>query len=193
MTREDGRTEVRIGLPLPIDVASSIGNAVDAMYPGTSIDTTAPRDTLTLLLPEGSRRPKRLSKKALAALKQDQPEEAEDVLFDGFGSDEEGVTARVLAPQEATAHLAVLVRAMFRGQPEGTNYLEAEVSDRADGTRYVVIGCRSPERTPNALRQQAEQRATAAEQERDALRASIAAVLARSGPVSRNDLKALIR
>lgn len=160
-TGPDTRTAVDIGLPLPIGVAATLGNLIDAAYPGAVIDTTAGPGVMRLLLPTAARSGKRLSRKAAAAHVVPSSDDDPQVL--GWGPTDDGVQATFSAPQTLAATLLPLVKETLDDTDGAVNYIEQTLTDAsAPDRQYVVIACRSAQQTPHALRQRAEQQRDAA-------------------------------
>lgn len=160
MSAPDARVRVDLGLPLPIDVASTIGNLIDAAYPGTVIDTTAGYGVMRLLLPEHRGRAKKVNRRAVAAAVVEPSELPLEVT--GWQPTEGGVQASFSAPEQLVCAMLRLVKSVLDGTDGAVNYVEQEVVDReAPYNRYVVIAARSSGQTPHALRQAAEARLAA--------------------------------
>lgn len=148
------RQAIDISLPLPVDVVATLGNLLDAAYPGTDIDLTAGSNCLRLLLPEGHRKAKKVSKKAAADAVVEH--DGEDVEVVGMEVTETGLTLSMSPPEELALRLLPLVRATL-GMPGAVNYVEQHLAEKEPPYReYVVIACRSDKQTPHALRQAAE-------------------------------------
>lgn len=145
-------TEIRIGLPLPLDVVSTLSRVMCAVYPTAVIDPARGQGReLVVVIDEDARMP-RVSKKALAAAKV----EIEDPAMEGsLASLDEGGAMGVVLPEVVREQLAAICIAML-ADAEAPNYLEIPVTT-ADGTRYAVAACRGIKQTPHALRMDAEE------------------------------------
>jgi hypothetical protein len=158
MTPTGSPVTVDIALPLPADIVATLGNLIDAAYPGTMIDTTAPAGTLRLTLPRA--RAKRVTRKTVQQAAVAPSDEPLDVL--AWGHDDTAATVTLTAPQSLAITLLPLIQAAL-DNPDGPNYVEHSITDpNSPSDRYVVIACRSATQTPHALRQRAESERDAA-------------------------------
>jgi len=143
--------EVRVGLPLPLDVMTTIWQAFAVLWPGARVDTRrgTPQD-LIVVIPDGERMTEP-TRGALAAAK----EYSEDTSLEGLlaSMDPDG-TIGLSLPQVANLKLAEICVAMLTAS-EAVNYLETPVTTK-DGQRFAVAACRSIKQTPHQLRMDAE-------------------------------------
>ncbi len=155
----DDVTKIEIGLPLPIDVASTLMSTISVVYPGAMIRTDGRDRTITMTIPNTGRRatiPKRKVKAALVTA-----DENAEANLHNVGEVDGQLSVDLGLPEAMSLELAHIAAGMLSA--EGTvNYLEAECRD-GDGNRYVVCAARSQGQTPHALRLAAEKRAEMAE------------------------------
>lgn len=162
--------EIRIGLPLPLDVVTSIGNAICAMYPSARIKTDGGHvGDLVLVIDDELRRP-RVGKQKLAKAKVATDDPEMEGLLAQWNADGMGISF----PEYTRLRLAEICVAILEVE-DAPNYLEIPVT-APDGKRYAVAACRSKEQTPHALRMKAEQERDAALAEVERLRAELAEV-----------------
>jgi hypothetical protein len=164
--------EVRIGLPLPMDVASTIVRAFAILWPDGHFDQKrSPSGSEMVAVISADDRMTRATKKKLAAAKVN----SEDVSLEGLLAawDPDGSLGLTL-PQVANERLADICVAML-STADAPNYLETPVRT-PDGHRYAVAACRSVGQTPHALRMKAEKERDAALAEVERLRAELAEV-----------------
>lgn len=148
-------SEIRIGAPLPLDIAGNVISAIGALYPNTTMSTNTGRDALVFNIPNGDRE---AADERLNDIEKAEPVTGPDTDFIGF----EGGAVVTSTPEEASLAMGNLAASML--VVEGAvNYLEAEVRD-SDGQQYVVCAARSKGQTPHKLRLKAEAAREAAEQ-----------------------------
>lgn len=167
-----GDVEVRIGLPLPLDVASTITRAFATLWPGGHFDQKrSPSGREMVAVIGDDDRMTRATKKNLAAAKV----HSEDVTLEGLlvAWDPDGSLGLTL-PEVARERLAEICVALLSNS-DAPNYLETPV-EAPDGTRYAVAACRSMGQTPHELRLKAERERDAALAEVEQLRAELAEV-----------------
>jgi hypothetical protein len=152
---------VRIGLPLPVDVVTTISGLIDKAYPGTVIDLHAGhgRD-MALRLPD--RRGKRVTKAVIAATVAEPDEDGFEVQLNNLKSDG---TFSFGGPEELVAVLAEAAVQVF-DNAEVENYMEWYLRDPEDPyARTICVAiARTKGQTPAVLRQKAEERARVAEE-----------------------------
>lgn len=158
-------TDIRIELPLPMDVTATLLNVIGLTYPGAVIKAGSGQrhldSRLVLSIPDKDRH--RSAKKAekYAQVKAHLEADADATITElGPGGLSMGL------PEYMSRLLVAMVRAQFDRFPDAPNYLESSVYDPQNHARYVVICARSDEQTPHALREKAET-------ERDALAAEV--------------------
>lgn len=143
--------EVRIGLPLPMDVVTTITRAFAVLWPDGMFDQSRSpggRELVAVITDED--RMTAATKKALAKAKAN----SEDVTLEGLLAawNSEGMSLSL--PEVANIRLAEICVAML-STSEAVNYLETPVTTK-DGQRYAVAACRSIGQTPHQLRMDAE-------------------------------------
>lgn len=162
--------EVRIGLPLPMDVATSIVRAFAVLWPEGHFDQKrSPSGHEMVAVISDADRMTKATKKRIAAAKAN----SEDTSLEGLLAswDPDGSLGLTL-PQVANERLAEICVAML-SVADAPNYLETPVRT-PDGQRYAVAACRSMGQTPHALRMKAEKERDAALAEVERLRAELA-------------------
>lgn len=157
--------DVRIELPLPVDISVTLLRIIGLTWPGTMIKDGKGEwrsdSRLVVAIPKSERHKSPKKAEKYAKVKAHLDGWADTVLNDlgpsgaGFG-----------LPEHMVELLIGMCRMQFEMYPDAENYTEAEVYDRENHTRYVVICARSEDQTPHALRRQAEA-------ERDELRAEV--------------------
>lgn len=164
--------DVRIELPLPMDITATLLRVIGLTWPGTMIKDGKGEwrsdSRLVLAIPTAERHksPKKAEKYAKAKAHLDGW--ADTVLNDlgpsGFGFG---------LPEYIAELLIGMCRVQFEMFPDAENYLESTVYDRENHTSYVVICARSEKQTPHELRQQAEAERDDALREVERLRAAL--------------------
>lgn len=143
-------TVVKVALPLPLDVASSLMRAVGTVYPSTQISQTSGGFLEFHVSDEDRRDPQEPSAETVYA-----PSDAD---LEAVLTDLRDGSLGVSVPEWFTKMVLGGVLEVFAEHPEALNYLEMPLH-APDGATYVVIACRSREQTPHALRRLAEERA----------------------------------
>lgn len=143
---------MRIALPLPLDVASTLMNVISQVYPSAAIDMSA--KNLDILLDKQDR----VDPKADGG----DPFEGAKRFASAFEAEVVALTAtgdlHLAAPRLLSEVVVPLARAATQA-PGVENYLTWEVQD-TDGSRYVISAAKSSGQTPHALREAAERKAT---------------------------------
>lgn len=157
--------DVRIELPLPMDITATLLQVIGLTWPGTMIKDGKGEwrsdSRLVLAIPESQRHKSPKKAEKYAKVKAHLDGWADTVLNDlgpsgvGFG-----------LPEYVADLLIGMCRMQFEMFPDAENYTSSTVYDRENHQRYVVICARSDKQTPHALRRQAEA-------ERDAARAEV--------------------
>lgn len=158
--------EVRIGLPLPMDVAGTITRAFAVLWPDGKFDQSrSPSGREMVAVITDSDRMTNATKKAIAKAKMN----SEDVTLEGLlvAWDPDGTLGLTL-PQVAQERLVEICVAMLSAS-EAPNYLECPVTT-PDGQRYAVAACRSTKQTPHELRMEAERQLAEAQAKLAAIR-----------------------
>lgn len=164
--------EVRINLPLPFDIASTLIKVIGATWPGTLIkqgdSAWKTERQLILEIPDKERHKDAKKRKRYHAEKQFA--DAFDGQLTELGPDGVG-----LSPHQHLVALWVdLARQSFDMWPGASNYLESTASDKDTGERYVFWVAKSPSQTPHELRKRADARVAELEAEVARLKAQLA-------------------
>ncbi len=169
-SEQEPRIDVRVALPLPLDIAQTVMAMFGAVYPSTTVRNESSRTgrsgDLILSIAESDRR---------RSVDPGTLEDAQAFLGDGADADVMDLDASggiTLAVDDAepmrvlhTAAAALLL------DSDAPNYLEFALYDQRTGDSHVVVLCRSPEQTPHQLREDAERRLTEAQHLLDEVRA----------------------
>lgn len=146
-------TQVRIGLPLPMDVTSSLMQVLGLAWPGALIGNGTQRE-MVLLLPKGV--PVLLAKEDAAEQLLDAvqvaTEETEGFEFTEMGPGRFGMSM----PEDMVRFFAGMAGAWFEHYPQATNYLEQKLIDPSTNRSFVVIVQRHEGKSPHDLREMAE-------------------------------------
>lgn len=179
----DGATfhEVRIGMPLPFTLASSLLRLVGEAWPGALLASAEPDgdhrrrapDEMVMLVPDKPAR--RVTKKALAELVSDPADD--DAVVTEANADHVALAGPAM--DEISQFLVPLLQRAFEENPGAMNYLEQRVVDRTPGgyETYVVTAAKASGQTPDQLRRAAEADADAAKTAHDALLSTVRDVL----------------
>ncbi|SHZ98539.1 hypothetical protein [Mycobacteroides abscessus] len=148
-------TQIRIELPLPIDITGTLINIIGKTWPGTMIkdDGTDWRSErrLVLEIPDEQRHKSPKKAKKYEEVKQHLHAEA-DALMTELGPNGAGFGI----PEYLTDILVGMAKIWFTQEPDAKNYIETTVRDPETHHRYVFYVARSEGQTPHALRTQAE-------------------------------------
>lgn len=142
--------DIRVGTPLPSSILLTLGNLIEAAWPGAELATNEDRHTSQVVFrvnPAG----RQIVVDDSAAAMLIEPAE-DDLEITSLGP--EGVKA--LTPESIATNLVPVIRAAFEEFPDAENYLEMPLKDPADGHRYLLTFCRSAAQTPHELRLAAE-------------------------------------
>lgn len=159
--------EVRIELPLPIDISATLISIIGLTWPGTLIKNGGP-GSLLLEIPDAERHKNAKRAAEYAKVKKHLDAEADVDLTEldpngaGFG-----------LPEYLAAYYTTMARAVFAANPDAVNYLETVLPDPQSSTRYVFHVARSEGQTPHKLRMKAETELEQVRAERDQLRAQL--------------------
>jgi hypothetical protein len=169
---DDEFVDVRIELPLPMDLTGTLLQVIGMTWPGTMIKDGKGEwrsdSRLVLAIPNAERHKSPKKAEKYAKVKAHLDGWADTVLNDlgpsgvGFG-----------LPMYVADLLIGMCQAQFEQCPDAENYFESTVYDRENHTRYVVICARSEGQTPHALRRQAEAERDDALAEVERLRAAL--------------------
>jgi len=146
-----------------MDVAGPLLKAIGTMWPESKIDGTVTH-SLSVVLPEKRRAPRRTTKKALTEGISDEHLDSELTSFDGS-------ILRATTPDDVRAELAYLAHSMLTSTEGAINYVEFEATDTETDRKFVVSCSWSEAQTPHQLRLAAEKRADDLQRKLDALQA----------------------
>jgi len=143
-------TEVKIGLPLPMDVAATLMNIIGTAYPNTQMKTDSGR-YLELVIDDDDRFKNKTSKKRILAAKQCMEDEhaAElTALRNGQPS--------ISTPEWIAQSVGFMAERLFDENPDATNYFEMDVRNPDTGRKFVVTVAKSEWQLPSALHERAK-------------------------------------
>lgn len=147
--------EIRIGLPLPMDVASTVLQIIGKTYPGTVIAKDSEnkrryKREIVLEIPDDERHNTPKAKKKYLKWRRGLQKWDSDITQ--LGPD--GVS---VAPFEWLAkQWAVMAQRSFELEPAAVNYLEGQVFTKDVPGRFVFYIAKSDRQTPHELRTIAE-------------------------------------
>jgi hypothetical protein len=162
-------TEIRIELPLPLDITGTLINVIGLTYPGAMIKDDGNDkgwrmdNRLVIDIPEDQRH-----KSAKKAEKYQKVKAHLDGYADSLITELGPKGASFALPEYMMKLLVQMARECWEQFPDAKNYLETTVSDGERGQRYIVTVAKSDKQTPHAI-------AEAAKAELEALRAELAA------------------
>lgn len=147
----ESTVDIKIGTPLRSNILLTLGNLIEAVWPGAQLVTNTDQFTKQVIF--------RIDPDARADVDEDEaadmfvkPDEFDvDVLAMG----PEGI--QTLTPEIIGANFLPVIKAAFEQNPEAENYLEFTLIDQEDRQRYLLTFCRSAQQTPHELRMRAEQ------------------------------------
>jgi hypothetical protein len=182
---------IEVGTPLPLSVAATLVQLVGAAWPNSVLITKdhprfgwAPETALVMLV-DHRKAPKRVGKRAAAALAAEvAPEPGEDVPFGGFTEEDGRLVMHAGSPEDLQKELGAIVHTLMSAYPveQAPNYLEWTLDWPGDEdhprARYVLCAARSAQQTPHALRAQAEAELARERAAHAALRARVEEYLA---------------
>lgn len=155
-----------VGLPLPLDVSSTLLNVIGTAYPGAMIDTTVPADNLgrevmRLRIPNADRYADAPSRERIGAARKVVESENEGIL----ASVREGIA--VATPDAVKHQVGLLASRLFADNPAAVNYvqMEMQVGDPDTRERFVLTVQRADAKSPHQLRVEAEARVAELENE----------------------------
>jgi hypothetical protein len=147
--------EIRIGLPLPIDITGTLINIIGLTWPGTAVKNSHAKwrheEQLVLEIPDADRHKSPKEAQRYAAVKQHLDAEA-DACITALGP--AGVSVGV--PEHLARVLVTLAKSWFEHYPDAENYLESTVYDPDSRQRFVFYVAKSKGQTPHELRLAAE-------------------------------------
>ncbi|QOT19394.1 hypothetical protein [Paenarthrobacter sp. YJN-5] len=148
----ESTVDIKIGTPLRSNILLTLGNFIEAVWPGAQLVTNEDKFTKQVIF--------RIDPAARTDVDDDEaadmfvaPDEFDvDVLTMG----PEGV--QTLTPEIIGANFLPVIKEAFEKNPEAENYLEFTLIDKEDHHRYLLTFCRSAQQTPHELRMAAEQK-----------------------------------
>lgn len=168
-------TQIRIELPLPIDITGTLINIVGKTWPGTMIKDDGTNwcgeRRLVLEIPDDQRHKSPKTAKKYAEVKQHLSAEA-DALITKLGPNGAGFGI----PEYLADILIGLTKIWFTQEPGAKNYIETTVRDPESHQRYVFYVAKSEKQTPHALRTKAEAELETVKAERDQYKRELDAV-----------------
>ena len=171
---DEKRTKIRIGLPLPLDVAGTLLQLIGRAYPDCIIHQEGHREMVLSISDAQRIDPDSIDTDGL-------PLQADEDLADAALTELGPQGVGMGWPEKLAAEFAGMAAGMLEAFPDAKNYLETQFTDRDDPTKeYVLIVARSKGQTPHQLRQAAEARVAELEAENAQLRD----MLAELGPVA---------
>lgn len=160
---EERYQEIRVALPLPLDMVGQLMSAVGAAWPDTTIDTTVD-NALVFKIPDSNRFTDSTPVAVEIPPVTLTPIEDKENVGTFHGWNENGL---LMSQPDFTGTLLNICQAMFEATP-AENYLEMTVREPYDtmmGTQdeWTVILVKPNGKTPHQLRLEAEERANEAE------------------------------
>jgi hypothetical protein len=153
----DDLTEIRIGLPLPMDITGTLLNVIGLTWPGAVIKggddmPTVPRH-MVVGIPDKQRH-----KSVKAAEKYAKRKEFLDANADADITELDPSGVGFSWPQWLAAQWVAMARQCWEKFPDASNYLQSEILDKDTKQRYVFYVAKSKGQTPHQLRDAAEKR-----------------------------------
>lgn len=149
-------TDIKVATPLKSSVLLTLGNLIEAAWPGALLVTNEDPYTKQVIF--------RVEHGARVDVDDDQAAdmlvEADEHEVDIVSLGPEGV--KTLTPEFIGSNFLPVIKEAFEQNPEAENYLEFTLIDKEDHQRYLLTFCRSAQQTPHELRMLAEQELTEA-------------------------------
>lgn len=161
---------IEIKLPLPMPVVGTLMKLIGTAWPDAQLGDDSYGRGMTFIIPKGAN-PKRFTKAAVKAIVDEHASNSDD-LPDVLEIGPNGMNTSV--SRQVADLLVVAARESLTENPDAVNYTETLVTDRENGTRYVMIFARSPHQTPHQLRMAAEGKLERALERNGALEAELA-------------------
>lgn len=153
---DDDLAEIRIGLPLPMDLTGTLLKVIGLTWPGAVIKNgDDPRHDRHMVVGIPASQRHRTAKKAEKYAKRKEYLNA-NVDADITELDPNGVSFGW--PEWLAAQWVAMARQCWEKFPDAKNYLQSEILDRDTKQRYVFYVAKSEGQTPHALRTAAEKR-----------------------------------
>jgi hypothetical protein len=144
-------TDIKVATPLKSSVLLTLGNLIDAAWPGSQLVTNEDPFTKQVIF--------RIENAARVDVEDedaaDMRVESDEFDLDILALGPEGV--KTLTPEFIGSNFLPVIKAAFEQNPEAENYLEFTLNDPEDHQRYLLTFCRSAQQTPHELRMRAEQ------------------------------------
>lgn len=164
-------TDIRIDLPLPLDISGTLIQVIGLTYPGAVIKNSGHKwdheRQLVLSIPDADRHKSPKKAEKYAKVKAHLEANADGLLTE-LGAN----GASLGIPEHLGRIMLALGQSWVAMYPDAANYVEVTVRDRETNKDWVFYVARSEKQTPHALRR-------AAESERDELRAELDATKAK--------------
>jgi hypothetical protein len=144
-------TDIKVATPLKSSVLLTLGNLIDAAWPGSQLVTNDERyrDQVIFRIDNAARVD--IADAEAEALRIEPGEFEVDIVALG----PEGV--KTLTPEFIGSNFLPVIKEAFEQNPEAENYLEFTLIDKEDHQRYLLTFCKSKYQTPHELRMKAEQ------------------------------------
>ncbi len=143
-------TDIKIATPLKSSVLLTLGNLIDAAWPGSQLVTNEDRFTQQVIFRIDHAVQAEVDESAAA----DMLVEPDELDVDIVSLGPEGI--QTLTPEIIGANFLPVIKEAFAKNPEAQNYLEFTLIDKEDHHRYLLTFCRSAQQTPHELRMAAE-------------------------------------
>lgn len=156
MTAPAPTIDIKVATPLPSSVLLTLGNLIEAAWPGAELADNEDRFTSQVIFRVNTSARHVIEDAAAAALLIEPGED--DLEITALGP--KGVNT--ITPEIIAQNFVPVIKAAFENFPDAANYLEMPLRDPADGHRYLLTFCRSAAQTPHELRLKAERERDAA-------------------------------
>ncbi|WP_026535765.1 hypothetical protein [Arthrobacter sp. H14] len=146
-------TDIRIATPITSSVLLTLGQLIDAAWPGAQMATNEdPTVNQIVFRVDHASRTDVTDERAKSLVTDPDPDG--DLELHNLGPD--GVSIRT--PSDVAAALLPVLESSFEVHSSAANYLEIPVHNPDTGHRYLLTFCRSKGQTPHNLRMQAEEK-----------------------------------
>lgn len=143
-------TEVKIDLPLPMDVAATLMQIIGTAYPSAMLRTDSGRQ-MVLVIDDEERFKSKASKKRILAAKKCLEDEREEMLTE-LRNGSPGVST----PEWIAQSVGFMAERLFDEYPDAENYFEMDVRNPDTGRKFVVTVAKSERQLPTALLERAK-------------------------------------
>jgi hypothetical protein len=147
----ESTVDIKIGTPLRSNILLTLGNLIEAVWPGAQLVTNEDKFTKQVIFRIDPAARTDVDDDAAADMFVEPDEFDVDVLAMG----PEGI--QTLTPEIIGANFLPVIKEAFEQNPEAENYLEFTLIDKEEHHRYLLTFCRSAQQTPHELRLAAEQ------------------------------------